>query len=544
MNTKLAKRGLVGLGAVVLSATLAVVPAFSASAAIVPTVGSAHPFYLVDLGDGSALAAGTVKGWNDDVAGNPQASDPDFTHAFAIPSGTATARTFISPRGQESNISAWNAYGPLGTNTGNILFPNMKPSANTSTGLGSPSGSGGVANAGGDYSLGIAFLDMNNHVIETDFTFITVTANANANLATWTFDVPVPATPKPNFASFAATSGASAVVGATAVQFDATSANANKTVDVWLEGATAKAATLTLDASGKAIYTSISGLTAGTRLALTDSGSAPAVVDAWITAAAVPAPTTAPTSTTDAATQVTVANPASGATTITVPAGAGNANKTFNVYAWSTPTSLGQVTTDASGNATVDVSSLAPGVQHTVALTDPNTGTYAAWGTFTLTSPTAGSSTVSADVTNSGKFALEGVAAAINLTPAAAVARGATTTAVPLGAIKVTDDRNALLGWTLKADATDFTSGSNTIAKSALGIAPAIVSGVTDGITLGAAQVAGSASYPVATLAQATAGYGTLAVGTSLNADLTFKAPNNAVSGTYTSTLTLTLASK
>ncbi|MCT7013815.1 hypothetical protein, partial [Salmonella enterica] len=92
---------------------------------------------------------------------------------------------------------------------------------------------------------------------------------------------------------------------------------------------------------------------------------------------------------------------------------------------------------------------------------------------------------VSADVTNSGKFALEGVAAAINLTPAAAVAPGATTTAVPLGAIKVTDDRNALLGWTLKADATDFTSGSNTIAKSALGIAPAIVSGVTDGITLG-----------------------------------------------------------
>ncbi|MCT7046445.1 hypothetical protein, partial [Salmonella enterica] len=89
----------------------------------------------------------------------------------------------------------------------------------------------------------------------------------NANLATWTFDVPVPATPKPNFASFAATSGASAVVGATAVQFDATSANAHTTVDVWPEGATAKAATLTLDAARKAIYTSISGLTAGTRLA-------------------------------------------------------------------------------------------------------------------------------------------------------------------------------------------------------------------------------------------------------------------------------------
>jgi len=544
MNSKLAKRGLIGLGAAVLSATLVAVPAFAANAAVVPTVGSAHPLYLISDEDGSGFPAGTVKGWNDSVLADPQPSDPNYQNSFAVPSGTVSVKTFISPRGQESSVSSWNAYGALGLTPGGILLPNLKPSGNTNAGLGSPSGSGAVANAGGDYSLGIAFLNNANQVIEADYTFITVTANANANLATWTFDVPVPATPKPNFAGFAATSGASAVVGATAVQFSATAANANKTVDVWLEGASSKAATLTLDASGNAIYTSITGLTAGTRLALTDSGSAPAVVDAWITAAAVAAPTTAPNSTTDPSTQVTVANPASGATTISVPAGAGNANKTYNVYAWSNPTSLGQVTTDGSGNATVDVSSLAPGVQHTVALTDPHTGAYVAWGTFTLTSPTAGSSTVTADVTNSGKFALEGVASSINLTPAAAVARGATTTAVPLGAIKVTDDRNALLGWTLKADASDFTSGSNTIAKSALGIAPNIVSGVTDGITLGAAQVAGSASYPVATLAQAAAGYGTLAVGTSLNADLTFKAPNNAVSGTYTSTLTLTLASK
>jgi hypothetical protein len=544
MNSKLAKRGLIGLGAAVLSVSLAVVPAFSASAAVVPTVGSAHPVYLVSDIDGSGFAAGTVKGWNDSVLADPQASDPTFSNSFAVPSGATAVRTFISPRGQESTVSAWNAYGALGLTPGGILLPNLMPSANTNAGLGTPSGSGAVANAGGDYSLGIAFLNSSNQVIEADFTFITVTANANANLATWTFDVPVPATPKPNFASYSATSGASAVVGATAVQFAATAANANKSVDVWLEGASAKAATLSLDASGNAIYSSITGLAVGTRLALTDAGSAPAVVDAWITATAVPAPTTAPNATTNPSTQVTIPTPASGVTTVTVPAGAANANKTFSVYAWSTPTSLGQVTTDASGNATVDVSSLAPGVQHTVALTDPNSGAYVAWGTFTLTSPTAGSSTVTANVTSSGKFALEGLASSINLTPAAAVSRGATTAAVPLGQIKVTDDRDSLLGWTLKADASDFTSGTNTISKSALGISPSIVSGVSDGIVLGTAQVAGAAAYPVATLAQAGAGYGTLAVGTLLNADLTFKAPNNAVSGTYTSTLTLTLASK
>ena len=49
---------------------------------------------------------------------------------------------------------------------------------------------------------------------------------------------------------------------------------------------------------------------------------------------------------------------------------------------------------------------------------------------------------------------------------------------------------------------------------------------------------------PVAKLAEAAAGKGTLAVGTALNAALTFKAPSDAVAGTYTSTLTLTLTSK
>ncbi|MEN2737828.1 hypothetical protein ABCS02_08565 [Microbacterium sp. X-17] len=531
MNKKLAKRGGIGLGVVLTAAALVIAPALTASAAIVPTVGSVNPVYLLDGSSGAQLAAGTVLGWNTSVLSSP---DGTVTTPFTAPAGAVSAKTFISQRGKETSLSTWSAYGPLSLTA--LATPNLKPSGNTTAGLGTPSGSTAVANAGGDYSLGVAFLDSTNHVLEADYTYITVVGNANAALATYTFAVPAAWTP--DFTTFSATAGASAVIRNGNLQISATAANANKTVDVWVEGATSKAVTVTLDASGNAVNTLPAGISAGTRLALAEGHT----IDAWI-AASVPAPIQQPTSPANDATKVTITDPAPGVKTIVVPAGAANANKVLNVTAWSAGTSLGQVTTDASGNATVDASAL-PAGSHTVALTDPNTDAYVAWGTFTLSSTTQFSTTLSADVTNSGKFALEGGAAAVNLTPVSAITRGATTAPVALGQFKVTDDRNVLLGWTLKADVANFTSGANTIPNSAFGIAPSIVDGVSDGITLGAAQVAGSASYPVAKIAEAAPGSSTLAVGTDLNANLTFKAPNNALSGTYTSTLTLTLTSK
>lgn len=543
MNISRVKRAAVGFGAALVTAALVAVPAVSANAAVTTTVGSDRPLYLLSEEDGSGFPAGTVRYWSDSVLASPVSSDPTYDHPFTVPANASSVRSFIAPRGQERNKKAWNASAPSAWTSAGYLLPNLKLSGQTSAELGTPSGSSAVATVGGDYSLGFAYFDWTgNTVVEANYTYITVVPNANPSLSTFTFDVPVAATPKPDFSAFSATANASAVVGATSVAFDATSANANKQADVWLEGASAKAASLTLDASGKATYSSITGLAAGTRVALTAKDSAPASVLAWITAAGVAAPTQ-PTDQTNAATKVTVADITAPATQVTVPAGAANANKTFTAWGWSTPTSLGQVTTDANGNATVNVASL-PAGSHTVALTDPNTGAIAAWGTFTISSATQGSTNVSAAVTNTGKFALEGTAASVNLTPVSAVKRGETTAAVNLGQFTVTDDRNALLGWTLKADATDFVSGSNTIAKSALGIAPTIVSGVTDGITLGSAQLAGAAVYPVAKLAEAAAGKGTLAVGTALDAALTFKAPSDAVAGTYTSTLTLTLTSK
>lgn len=238
---------------------------------------------------------------------------------------------------------------------------------------------------------------------------------------------------------------------------------------------------------------------------------------------------------------VTVADPAVGTSTITVPAGAANANKTFTAWGWSTRTNLGQVTTDASGNATVDVSALGLG-SHTVALADSNFA-IVAWGTFSITSQTTSSTTVSATVTTSNKFALEGVATAADL---GQVKRGATSTPVPLGVFTVTDDRATLPGWNLNTAVADFVNASannDVIGKAALGLAPVQVGTALPGISLGTAQVAGAGVYG-SVFASGAVNSSTLDAGTQFNADLSFAAPASAKAGTYTSTLTLDLVSK
>ena len=122
---------------------------------------------------------------------------------------------------------------------------------------------------------------------------------------------------------------------------------------------------------------------------------------------------------------------------------------------------------------------------------------------------------------------------------AATLVNGLSTSKGKLGDFTVSDERAASKkGWTLTSSVVDFVSGTNTIDKKQLGIKPVIVSGV--GVAA-AEQVAGSAaaSAPFASL-DANSAIGT----TVLNADLTFVAPKDSVVGTYTSKLTLTLASK
>jgi hypothetical protein len=226
-----------------------------------------------------------------------------------------------------------------------------------------------------------------------------------------------------------------------------------------------------------------------------------------------------------------------------------NNGKSVNVFGYSTPTFFG-VQTVTGGTVTVNVSTLGLG-DHKLVIADSTTGDVIAWASFTKSdaaiSPTivkAINADVAALTPADGEFSLTNLSGAtVNLTNPALV-NGASVVSGQLGSFKVTDLRQVSKpGWKLSTYVTDFTKGPDTIAASALGIDPKIVSQAGTGATapvLGAAMTSGSASYPwnFATLA------GTSFSGVSTyNADLVFTAPAGKPAGTYTSTLTLTLIS-
>ncbi len=526
MNKKFAKLGGFGLSAVLAAAALAIVPATAASAAIVPTVGSAHPFYLISDEDGLQIAPGSVKGWNDSVLGSPEASDEDWNSNFPVPAGAGSVRTFISPRGQETNQAAWNASGPLALTPSGIQLPNLKPSGNTQPGTGSPSGSGAVANAGGDYSLGIAFLN-GSAVVEASFTYITVVANARPELATWTFATPAAPATAPEIT----TTTLNAAIKGTA--FSQTIASTGTAPITWTVQTGALPAGLGLDAA--------TGVISGTPTAagaysftLRATNSAGNDDQSFSGAVGDVAPTEPSGS---APNKVTIADPAEGVDTITVPAGIAHANQTLRAWAWSDPTDLGSVQADADGDVTVDISALPAGT-HTIALTLPGDATFTvlAWGEITIASeagdPIATDVDLEATVTASDLWSLNAEKTAIDFGD---VRRNATATQ-SLGKVTVIDDRNVLSGWELDAAWSAFTNGTDSIATSALTIVPKAYAGSTliPGVTLG--TTAGA-------IAESTA-VSTLATGALFDADLTFTAPKDAAVGEYRSTLTLTLTSK
>lgn len=155
----------------------------------VDTVGSSGDYFLVDSNTGTTAPAGTTIPWNSDYSGSPIAAG-GFSAFFTGPADAVTVRTFISARGSERTPSAWLAYADSAfiPGTQNVLMPSAQLSAQI---LGNALG---VKSAGGNYSLGFAFMKGNNVQIASGaayYDYITVTAGTGA----WKFATPVAATP-------------------------------------------------------------------------------------------------------------------------------------------------------------------------------------------------------------------------------------------------------------------------------------------------------------------------------------------------------------
>ena len=119
--------------------------------------------YLADGNDLTDITATTLA-YNTQVVAEVAQGDQDSN--FPIPAGTTSAKTFIAPVGQEGTVSAWNATGFVGLTAGGISLPNVTPINFGTPGAGSPQGTNAVKAAGGDYSVGLAFLSNNNLTIQ------------------------------------------------------------------------------------------------------------------------------------------------------------------------------------------------------------------------------------------------------------------------------------------------------------------------------------------------------------------------------------------
>jgi len=543
---KLSLKPRVAVAAVAATALFAAAAPAAANAVAQPNTqpnGSPYGVYFLDPDTGTNQGTAPIA-WDRGVSLSPVSDDSTFDNgnAFPIPADATEIDFFLSAPGKERDRSQWIGYtyqGEVGTKTTDWLETNAL--GNLLDGD-APGNVTDVKANGGTYSFGIAYRNTSG-LQPASVTGYFATIHVTAGTGAWTYDAATSAQQNTAPAVTTQPTDASVSVGSSATFTAAASGTPAPTVQwqsstdgtTWanVSGATSASLTVSNTTAGqsgtkyRAVFTNTAGSATSAAATLTVSPAAP-------TAPSKPAA--------GDPNQVSISDPAQGATSVVVPAGAANANKTLTAWAWSTPTNLGQVTTDASGNATVDISGLAAG-QHTIALAESDYSVVA-WDDITVQQGANQSHTqLTADVSTSNKFELRGVATDVDL---GTTRRGTTTAPVGLGAFTVIDDRDQLPGWSLTADATDFVNASaagDVVAKSALGIAPKKVGAAIVGITTGSAQTAGSAVYS-SLFAEGAANSTTLEAGTQFDADLTFAAPAAAKKGTYTSTLTLTLTSK
>lgn len=542
MHATVRRLGVGALAALIATAGFAI-PAHAATEPTFPAT-SDGPVYLVDNNMNVQYAKGTQLAW--DASGQgvslsaiPVPTAPADVFALRMPTvaGATDYLPFISTPGNERTRSAWNAYSDaVALNGIGPVVPDVTP---VNLGYGAPAG---VKSAGGTYSLGIAYVNgaASGPVVKAYYT----TINVDPGTGTWKFATP----PTVNPTTTALTTSAAQIAAGDPVTLTATVNNAAATGNVTFnEGSTLFGTSAS--AAGVATLTT-TALAAGAHT-ITASYAGDAIYAASTSSAV----TVTVTGKTGPDSSLLVAGNAGGVTaslsgtaaTLTVPAALNG--KRVNLFGYSAPTFLGQVTI-AAGSVTVNIAGLGGGT-HQVAIVDATTGAILGWASFIVptTTQTANRDLQAVIATSiDGVFALVGPA---NTTPAVIGSptldpiTGESVSTGTLGQFTVKDDRSiSKKGWTLTADVNNFVNGATTVSKNALGIKPAFGTSVTGpGLpTLGAERVAGSTTaYPMP-FADLVAG--TYSTNTDLNAGLTFRAPLGTPAGTYTSTLTLTLVSK
>ncbi|WP_168200380.1 immunoglobulin domain-containing protein [Protaetiibacter larvae] len=506
-----------------------------ADANTAPTVGSAtgqtsEAFWILNAETTEPLPVGGSVPMSLDVSGSNAAGVSPIT----APTGAASF-SFISPRGQERNQNAWNAYLTLGS-AAVLALPPITPSGLTSAGFGSPAGIGAVSLAGGDYSLGLAFVEA-GEVTKVEFTYITIVPG---NIATTTYTYAQPAVVIPVAPSVTTDPTSQSAVAGDDVTFTA-AATGTPTPSVQWESAPSASSTFTPISGATSDTLTVNDVqlaNTGTQYRAVYTNSAGTDTSAVAVLTVTPEPVVKPVD--GDANELASVTLGEGETSLVLE-GTGIPAGTYGVWAWSVPTQLANATVNADGDVTpIELSGLDnPVGEHTVALVDIATNEVVAWLLVTLSSSTSSVTDLSVDVLTSNKFALEGVAASVDLGDAA---RGASTSNV-LPAFTVTDDRALLPGWDLTSAVDDFVNaaaGNDTIDKSALSIEARKVGAAVDGITAKGLFVAGTSNL----FAEGLANSSTPSTGTQFDANLTFLVPADAKAGTYTSKLTLTLTSK
>ncbi|WP_426594251.1 Ig-like domain repeat protein [Cellulomonas sp. McL0617] len=466
-----------------------------------PTPKFGGTFYLADGNTFADLTQGSSAiQWGQGTSAFPAAGD-STNPVGSVPAGAQLVYQFISPQGQEANISAWNAYTSTPLITGGQYLENTFPLGIAQPGAGSPSGQAAVAAAGGDYSLGWAYTDSGKlNVVNGGLFYVHIHVTAGTtSTATYTYQTvqqTVVTTPTTTTITAAPTTVASgtpfnltatvAPVGATGtVQFKngATPLGSPVTVTggtATLTGTTLANATASpINASITAVYSGDTSFATSTSAASTISVTpGPIVTTTTVTATSASGNENRPVALTANVSPVAAAGAGSvvftgsldgaPATTIAGPipvnaSGVASANiSTLGAGAWVINAAFTGVAPYVSSASTTAANlSLTAVTVPTDQREDPQdvTVTIPA-GTLTITTPWT-----SADPLDLGTAILDDATSTYYTDPA--VFGSATDQAQ---AIQVIDRRSGAPGFTAQVKSTPFTSGANAFDASHLGL--------------------------------------------------------------------------